>query len=765
VKFQIRYDLPVEVNAVWQSAIAKLMGELGKNAGPIDAIKAMCEMVLATDAEEKTPPDSPRSSPGSPRSCPGRKARKDPIYTVILHVGPDGQAWHQGRDGESPVPIEAVLGVMDSATVLEVPDPEPTGPEGASAIRLGERGSVPPEERDRPAPAGMREMVSLREGDCCAICGSRKDLRTHHVDSLANGGKTVIRRLVTVCGLHHSLIHEGLLVLGVDERGKAWAKTKDGPIVGRELPAREVLIDAPEELAFTEVDVSPRGRVTSRGEPAAELGPGDSPESMVEKSPTWDNSSSQVVAVPHPPAGETTTSRPAVEEDDGPVAVSPCEGTRPTEDAAVESPVEPREAAAAAASVAPKSPTWDNPPSQVVSSPRSPMSNRLAYASLEELPSVLTAPEWWALEARLEWSAKRNLFVLGDDPGSGPALGGVLSPLAETERTHSPDLRPGTLAEVTGQERAVEGLSLAIEAARIRRDALDHVLLSGEPGLGKTTLAGALAREMGSRLHAAMGADLKEPAHVIGLLTRLEPRDVLFIDEIHRLERPVTECLHSAMEDRMVHLVVAERGSVRPLRVALEPFTLAGATMEPGVLPEAFRARFGIRTRLEPYSEEVLAQIVERAAPALGLEALPDASMAIARRSRGTPREALRLLRRARDAAQTAGSAVIEVSHVEESARLLGIDPDGLGPEDRRILEVLVRHRRPSGSQRSCPMGLQTLAAMTGIDQETIRNNHEPYLLRKGYVVRTARGRDATPAIPRILPGGPVPHDGGQRRP
>jgi Holliday junction DNA helicase RuvB len=367
----------------------------------------------------------------------------------------------------------------------------------------------------------------------------------------------------------------------------------------------------------------------------------------------------------------------------------------------------------------------------------------IACASLDRLPAVLTAPEWRALEGRLEWSASRKAFVLREaDPASSSGVpsnpSSARSGTGPTEDAPSPGVtnRPGALSEVIGQPRAVESLSLAAKAARERGEALGHVLLTGQPGLGKTSLAAALAREMGGRLHAVLGALLTEPAHAIGLLARLEQNDVLFIDEIHRLPAPVTECLHAAMEDCAVHVVLAERGKTRALRVELPPFTLAGATMEPGELPEAFRARFALRERLEPYPEGDLARIAARAAAKLALEATADACAAVARRARGTPREALRLLARARDVAQVAGSRAIEASHVEEAAERLGIDADGLGGEERQILMALIARGRP--------VGLEALAAVLGMDAAAIRSIHEPYLLARGYVVRTARGREAT---------------------
>jgi Holliday junction DNA helicase RuvB len=357
--------------------------------------------------------------------------------------------------------------------------------------------------------------------------------------------------------------------------------------------------------------------------------------------------------------------------------------------------------------------------------------------SIDDVPGLVTAAEWRSLEERLEWSASRGAFLLHPTWHLyRSALPGGTRGREEVVPVPSSSLRPKTFAEIIGQQRVVRNLVLAVRAALDRGEALGHVLLSGQPGLGKTTLAGAIAREMGGRLHAAMGALITEPSQVIGLLTRLGRSDVLFIDEIHQLPAPATECLHSAMEDRLVHVLLAERGKVRALRVELEPFTLAGATMEPGALPEAFRARFTLRERLDPYCEADLARLTGVAAAALGLEASARACVAIACRGRGTPREALRLLDRSRDVAQAAGSPAIEEEHVEEAASRLEIDPDGLQAEERHILEILIARGRA--------MGLGALSATLGMDRTTLSNIHEPYLLSRGYIVRTARGREAT---------------------
>jgi Holliday junction DNA helicase RuvB len=316
----------------------------------------------------------------------------------------------------------------------------------------------------------------------------------------------------------------------------------------------------------------------------------------------------------------------------------------------------------------------------------------------------------------------------GGDPAGAPAAEG-------TSAIGSP-LRPRDLGEFLGQDRVVGNLELAARTARERGEPLGHLLLYGPPGFGKTTLAALAAREMGARVLTAMGALIAEPHQLVPLLARLRAGDLFFVDEIHRLPPACEECLYSALEDGVIDAVVAGGAGTRTVRIELEPFTLVGATTRPGALSEPFRARFKLQERLDRYSEETLAAVAAQAAPRLGRTLSPEAAVAIARRARRVPREALRLLERARDVAQDARSEEIAAAHVEEAAARLGIDERGLWSEERQILAVLTAHRRP--------MGIDAIAATAGLDPETVKSIHEPHLIEHGYLRRGLRGREAT---------------------
>ncbi len=304
-------------------------------------------------------------------------------------------------------------------------------------------------------------------------------------------------------------------------------------------------------------------------------------------------------------------------------------------------------------------------------------------------------------------------------------------------------LRPRQLAEYVGQEKIRGQLSIFIEAARGRKESLDHVLLFGPPGLGKTTLAHIVAREMGVNLRQTSGPVLERPGDLAALLTNLEPNDVLFIDEIHRLSPVVEEILYPALEDFQIDIMIGEGPAARSVKLDLQPFTLVGATTRAGMLTNPLRDRFGIVARLEFYTPGEVQRIVERSASLLACEISPEGSMEIAKRSRGTPRIANRLLRRVRDFAQVRAEGHITQDVADAALTMLDVDALGLDVMDRKLLQAVID--KFSGG----PVGVDNLAAAIGEERDTIEDVLEPYLIQQGYLQRTPRGRIATVAAYR----------------
>ena len=300
-------------------------------------------------------------------------------------------------------------------------------------------------------------------------------------------------------------------------------------------------------------------------------------------------------------------------------------------------------------------------------------------------------------------------------------------------------LRPRSLDQYIGQEKAKQNLSIYIEAARGRGEALDHVLLFGPPGLGKTTLSGIVAAEMGVHLRVTSGPAIEKPGDLAALLTNLSPGDVLFIDEIHRLSRSVEEVLYPAMEDFAIDIIIGKGPLARSIRLDLPHFTLVGATTRSGQLAAPLRDRFGIQLRLELYTPEELAQIVNRSASILGIDIDEDGALELASRSRGTPRIANRLLKRVRDFAQVLGEGKINTEIAQQALSRMEIDEMGLDANDRRMLDIII-HVYNGG-----PVGLDTLAAALGEESVTIEDVYEPYLMQIGFLSRTKQGRMALP--------------------
>ena len=327
----------------------------------------------------------------------------------------------------------------------------------------------------------------------------------------------------------------------------------------------------------------------------------------------------------------------------------------------------------------------------------------------------------------------------------------------QSEREQDNALRPLRFADFAGQSKVTSNLKIFVEAAKLRGESLDHVLLFGPPGLGKTTLSNIIANELGVGFKVTSGPVLDKPGDLAGLLTSLEPNDVLFIDEIHRLSPVVEEYLYSAMEDYRIDIMIDKGPSARTIQIDLNRFTLIGATTRSGLLTSPLRARFGINCHLEYYDADILAGIVRRSAGLLGVEINEKAAGEIARRSRGTPRIANALLRRVRDFAQVKGDGRIDLDIAQYALEALNLDTFGLDQIDNKLLLTII------DKFRGGPVGLNTIATAMGEDAGTIEDVYEPYLIKEGFIKRTPRGREATELAYRHLGKTPFSRDSQQQ--
>ncbi len=310
--------------------------------------------------------------------------------------------------------------------------------------------------------------------------------------------------------------------------------------------------------------------------------------------------------------------------------------------------------------------------------------------------------------------------------------------LTPQEREYENSIRPQTIEDFSGQPQLIENLRIFIKAANLRGEALDHILFHGPPGLGKTTLSRIVANELGVNIKETSGPVIEKAADLAGLLTSLEERDVLFIDEIHRLSTVVEEYLYAAMEDFRIDIMIDSGPAARSIQINLSPFTLVGATTRSGLLTAPLLSRFGIKSRLEYYTADVLQRIILRAADLLQVKVTSDAAMEIARRSRGTPRIANGLLRRMRDFAQVLGNGVVDLGIAEHGLRALNVDENGLDEMDNKILATMI------DKFKGGPVGINNIATAVGEEAGTIEEVYEPFLIQEGFIMRTPRGREAT---------------------
>ena len=622
---------------------------------------------------------------------------------VVFLVNPEGECWKNTKEGAVPVSREEVLELAGD-NVVHLPLP----PEGEyPAIPFGERGSVAPSERDDPTPAAIREAVFQRDGHRCVLCHSRKNLRCHHLKSRAHGGEARVEGMCTLCLTCHSLAHASLLTICVDAEGCFYAKDRWGRRLDEGVPPAEALRDAPPDrrAIVIETDPEPEPPVSDdRGARAPHPLPGAGSESASDlpgaRAPHPFPGAESESASDLPGARAPVTSKGASDRDGGVSGPDIDRGARAPQAAEVVTPSRSR---------------------------RDLLRVIEAAQSIEKIPARLDRADWHALSGRLEWSRGRGELVFRPEWDAAPP----------SERASLPTRDGGRkLQDLIGQDRVRERLGDLVAFSRTLGEPLPHMLFEGPAGLGKSSLARAMAEELGVGIQVILGSALGDPKEVAGYLTGLGRGDILFIDEIHAVEKKVLECFYPALQERAFQQTVHQGSRSRSFEVMLDPFTLMGATTEGGALPEPLRSRFSQVFRLEPYSEAELVEIAKLYAERLSISLTPEASLELARRARGTPRLLENFIQSVRAHAVARGRSGIDLASVIETMAVQGIDDAGLDRQEREILRYLLGVGRP--------IGLKAVAAALRMDVRTIERVHEPYLIERGFVIRTMRGRVVT---------------------
>ena len=655
---RIQYQVPIAFAILWDRYMEKRLLELGPGATPVDVLREITEK----GAFGCAPPD------------------------IVFHVNPGGECWIDSDEGRIPVDREEAILLARGGKAVRLRDPDPGE---YPAIHFGERGSVPPEERDDPTPPAIREAVLERDGHRCVLCGSRRDCRVHHLHSRANGGEARIERMVTLCGLHHSMCHEGLITICVDLNGKPYAKDLEGRDLSEEVPLSEVLEKAPDPHGMISFEIAPDPKPPEEEGAGAARRLADSDDDVEGEGGVEDDL-----------------------DEDGPAR-------RLADSEDLEDDVDGDDAARR---LFPEVVTGQGSPSR-----REFLRAVRMAQSIEAIPARLERAEWNALSGRLEWSRGRGELVFRPEREAAPPR----EPAAAVGREGG-----RKLSDFIGQTCVRERLGSHVTAAKSLEEPLPHILFEGPAGLGKSSLARAMAEEMGVGIQVIVGSALRDPKEALTLLAGLGRGDILFIDEIHAVEKKTLESLYTALQERAFQQTVHQGSRSRSFEIALEPFTLMGATTEGGALPEPLRSRFSQVVRLVPYSEPEMVEIAKLCAERLSISMTPEAALELARRARGTPRLLENFIQSVRAHAVARKRDGIDVASVLETMALQGIDDAGLDPQDREILRYLLEVGRP--------IGLKAVAAALRMDARTIERVHEPYLIEKGFVIRTARGRAIT---------------------